>query len=134
MKSRIDKNLKPAIDFINAGNGFLKGKEGDENRKVQKAYKGYISSFGTMLMQNGLKASVILFAGDSSGEADKKIILNALYHLRHEGTKDIDKSKAYKNMVEEVLAMNDQQQASERDHYLDLAIALKMAMRTFEFE
>jgi len=130
MKSRIDKNLKPAIDFINAGNGFFK----KGTQKVQKAYKGYISSFGTMLMQNGLKASVILFAGDSSGEADKKIILNALYHLRHEGTKDIDKSKAYKNMVEEVLAMNDEQQAAERDRYLDLAIALKMAMRTFEFE
>lgn len=133
MKKRIDDNLKPAIDFIgNSGSGFR-----NEEGKVLKAYKGYISSFGTMLLQNGLKAAVVLFAGDSENSEQSKLpILNALYHLKYGEVPEnqTDSRKPHRIIVEDILNMSKPQLMAEREIYLDLAIALKMALRTFEFE
>ncbi|MCB0385065.1 MAG: hypothetical protein KDD43_06710 [Bdellovibrionales bacterium] len=123
----IDKYLRTAIEHIeNKGDsGFWKGD------KIPKVYKGYIASFGTIIKQSGAFPAVVLFSQDSDrAEASKKPITKAIFKLLKENS-DID-TTGFEELLR--LARENQSSAIFRKELLNAAVALKLALRTFNIE
>lgn len=129
--NKIDNLIAPSIEFIQSTEK-RKSKEDSffkENGKVAKEYKGYISSFGTAVLQSGLKVAVALFSDSSSGGEQSKLpIMNGVLDLLM--LSDEDKKK-YNTLMEYVI---DHHHNGIRTKVLDATIALKLALRTFEFD
>jgi len=128
--NKINNLIAPAIAFIDSTKS-QKGKDDSffkENGKVAKEYKGYISSFGAAVLQSGLKVGVALFSDSSSGGEQSKLpIMNGIRGLV---LSDEEKNK-YKTLMEFVIAHHHN---GIRNKVLDATIALKLALRTFEFD
>lgn len=114
--------LQAAIDFLKAsGNGIV------SSRTIKNTYKGYVSAFGGSIVQSGIAPACVAFLGDDN----KKHVVEAIYKIckntfgnalyshsslstRKEGNGDISSKQFRNNMAE-------------------AAVALKLAMRTYEF-
>ena len=129
--NKIDNLIAPAREFIKSTEG-RKGKEDSfftKEGKVAKEYKGYISSFGTAVLQSGLKVAVALFSDSSSGGEQSKLpIMNGVLSLLK--LSDEEKEK-YSTLMEYVI---DHHHNGIRTKVLDATVALKLALRTFEFD
>jgi CRISPR-associated protein Cmr5 len=124
----IDKYLSEAIRYIkNTKNELLK------EDKVPKVYKGYVASFGTILKQSGFLPAVVLFLKESDkGDANKKPIVEAIYHLIK--TKGSLQGITFPEKVIDFAMGVDATKPVVRREVLNAAIALKLALRTFKFE
>ena len=126
---QIDKYIAPAIELIDSQ---LKDKG-----KVAKEYKGDISSFGTAILQSGLKAAVVLFSDGTSDAGKRRTkMVNILYELLHK-----EDEKAYKKYDKPTLdkyngshflahVLSDENPRTKQEA-MNAAIAFKLALRTF---
>jgi len=118
MNKKSLENLIP--DAINIIEEEFKGK------KIPKEFNGYISSFGASIIQSGLKATVANYENqNSSSNQDKKILTKMILKL-------IDKEQET-TLLKYII------ESKEIDFILKkqiktAAIAIKLAIRTFEFE
>lgn len=124
-KAQIDGFIKEAIKLVGEGDTKLVR----ENGKIPKEFKGYVASLGTSLMQCGLIPSVALFSDLSSGSKEKEKILNVIYHL-------LKQDDWPGTLLQKVIAISAGSSEEEKlkEEILDAAIALKLAIRTYEFE
>jgi CRISPR-associated protein Cmr5 len=123
----IDKYLKDALKQAND----LAENNKKAKHKIPKRYKGYVASFGTILKQSGLTTAFVLFLKNSEkDEADRKPILEAIFKIL-KNNKQLGIPEAFK---EKQFAENYQQDQRMRQEVLNAAVALKIAMRTFEFD
>lgn len=117
MKKRIEEHVPKAIDVA---------KNLIENGTIDKAYNGYISSFGAAVIQSGLVPAVAFYSYEnakSAVEKGKKKLMAAIAELLGlpHGT----------NLLDYVMA-NDN--ALTKDKVLDMATCLKLAIRTYPLE
>lgn len=145
MNSQIQALLVPAIKYIES---TKKWKDDDKRKdesffnkksgKVAKEYKGYISSFGTAVMQSGLKVAVALFSDKSSGGEQSKLpIVNALRELViSKDKKDENSQSDYEQYPSLIAYVIDPKHDNNgvRKKVLNATIALKLALRTFEID
>ncbi|MCB0642204.1 MAG: hypothetical protein KDC44_11215 [Phaeodactylibacter sp.] len=131
----VDKYLAKALEYI-TDNLSLFSKPGSS--AIQKAYKGYVASFGTIVKQSGLLPAVVLFSKSSEddentrrGDASKRPIVNAIYAMLQSETNLVD-AEDQPDLVS--FAQAHQNSSLARREVIYAAIALKLAMRTFEIE
>lgn len=122
----IDKYLASALEIIEKDGDFLDKK----TKTIPKVYKGYIASFGTIIKQSGLLPAAVLFSKESDkGAESKKPITRAIFNLLKEHT---DMVKNQKDLVS--FAKDNQKSPKARKEAINAAIALKLALRTFNIE
>ncbi|MBU1994375.1 type III-B CRISPR module-associated protein Cmr5 [bacterium] len=120
-KARIEKNIPHAMKILNIE--FPKG-------EIPSAYNGYISSFGASIIQSGLKPTLAFFENKNNEDKKKedtsvltKLILNILNpHAKEKET-----------LLQYVLA-NHSKETSLKAEIIDIAVAIKLCIRTFKLE
>lgn len=125
--NKIDNLIAPAIEYVKSTKSKDKSLNFfDKEGKIPKEYKGYISSFGTAVLQSGLKVAVALFSDKSEGgEQSKMPIVNAV--------RDLVLTNEQKEKYDSLMAfVIENHHNGIRNKVLDAAVALKLALRTFE--
>lgn len=103
----------------------------DTAGKVDKEYKGYISSMGASIIQSGLTATLAFYSNEQSGSADKRLkLLKAI-------VKTILNAESNDKLLTYVLSgTHNGTNKVEIDMYekqiSDALIALKLALRTYK--
>ncbi len=118
MKS--DKYLVAAINLLKTKpKGVF-----NENGKIVKEMPGYISSFGAAVIQSGLLPAVALFSQEGGQGKSKKPLMDALARLVNTG----------QNTTLLELSIPKEKDNLFRTEVTRAAVALKLAMRTFEID
>lgn len=114
-KKRIEDYIPKAIKLLN---------EEFPDGKISKAYNGYISSFGASIIQSGLKPTLAVFENtNASTQEDKSYLTKLILKL-------LPNSKG-NSLLKYVLENKDQEEALKNE-IIDIAIALKLSIRTFK--
>jgi CRISPR-associated protein Cmr5 len=106
------------------------------NNKIEEVFKGYVSSFGALVIQNGLPAALAinLKTDTSEGKQRKKVIDAIAAVLSKSGIYD---SYTSERMLKESCNLsrdnNSRRLRILKQNILDASIALKLMMRTYEF-
>lgn len=129
---QVNKWLKSADEALN--HELIKIVDADG--KVEEVFKGYISSFGAMVIQNGLPAALAINMKTDTGEGkQRKKIIEAIAYVFY-------KSSRYPHYTAETLLDESCTLANTNNHrklrflkqdVIDASIALKLMMRTYEF-
>ncbi|MBK9961552.1 MAG: hypothetical protein IPP06_09580 [Saprospiraceae bacterium] len=104
--------------------------------KIDEKVKADISSFGTALLHNGLMPAIALYSDSSSISGKRRVqLLNAVYLVLNQDQHLPDAlSKIKTQLLNHALACNPDQRAKLRSDIMDAAMAMKLAIRTFELE
>jgi CRISPR-associated protein Cmr5 len=114
-KKNIENHIPRAIEVLQA--------KFDDT--IPSSYNGYISSFGASVIQSGLKATVALFENkNASTEQDKTVLMKIILEILDE--------TAQGTLLEYIL--NSQNETLEKEKILDIAVAIKLSIRTFKLE
>jgi len=125
---KIDKLIQQVIPIITTTEIAIDG-------IIDKQFKGYVSSYGAAITQSGLLAATIFFENkDADTEATREKIPEAILHL-------IGAQKRFNKLSDYILdnPKEKDKTVSTKSHSQKLrliseaAVALKIAMRTFEF-
>jgi len=94
---------------------------------IKNTYKGYVSAFGGSIVQSGIAPACVAFLGDDN----KKIIVEAIYKI----CKNTFVNAGYSHNTLSVRKEQNGDISSKifRNQMAEAAIALKLAMRTYEF-
>jgi CRISPR-associated protein Cmr5 len=121
MSRNIEKYIPRVMEVLN--------EEFSSNESISSAYNGYISSFGVSIIQSGLEPTLALFENRNNQDttkADKtkipKIILKV---LAPEYNGD--------SLLRYLLEHQNEEENLKKD-IIDIAIALKLCIRTFKFD
>jgi len=121
MDRRVDKLIPKAIKAAKTHIA--------DNKKIFKEYNGYISSFGASILQSGLKPAVAFNESASSSSAKNKIpLMQAILELITE--QEPEKDAKLLNYILE----HPKKESKIKHKIIDAAIALKLAIRTFELK
>ncbi len=111
----------------------------DSDSKIKEVYKGYVSSFGAMVIQNGLPAALAINMKTDTEEGKQRIkVIEVIAKV----LKDSEVSE-YQNIDSKTLLEKSCKLANNGDvrplrtlkqDVIDAGIALKLMMRTYEFK
>lgn len=139
--SNVDRYIPLAFEAIQKvklenkkdGRTFLQGFIND-NGKIPKVYKGYISSLGANIIQAGVKTAVYFYeAKEGKGEGDKMLITSAIRFMLNESEPKPEKYNEYK-LSEKLKALDAHSLQNLSLQIMDAATALKLALRTYTME
>lgn len=117
-KKRIEDFIPKAIEVLN----------GDfPNGKIASVYNGYISSFGASIIQSGLKPTLAVFENTNSDPKTEKSYLTKLI------LKILDKNTNESSLLKYILSKPKEEEIL-KEKIIDIAIAIKLSIRTFELE
>lgn len=107
-----------------------------KDKGIPSEYKGYISTFGAMVIQNGLIPALAYFEKtDANEKGNRKKIANIVKEfLKVKGDIRIDdKKKLCQYLADEVQTkrMSKDKLREIENKVIDVSIALKLALRTF---
>lgn len=94
---------------------------------VPASYNGYISSFGASVIQSGLKPTLALFENENANTQEKKQLLPELI------LEILGKKSSYRSLLDYILENKNEEQYLKQQ-ILDIAVALKLGIRTFKLE
>lgn len=95
------------------------------NAEIPSAYNGYISSFGASVLQSGLKPTLALFENKSaSTKEDKSFLTKIILEV-------LDASQKQGSLLLYVLD-NEKREEYLKQEIIDIAIAIKLSIRTFK--
>lgn len=97
--------------------------------KIPSAYNGYISSFGASIIQSGLLPTLAVFENENNKEkkkADDSVLTKLILKILVNGTKET-------SLLTYVLGKPNEEQYLKQN-IIDIAIALKLCIRTFKLE
>lgn len=129
-KREVEKYIPLAIEIIKEVMDSDESKEGKtvEVIELPKEFKGYISSFGASIIQSGLLPTVAFFENkDSKSEADRIKITEMIFNIL-DIERDYEEYKLLNYLLE-----NKENEKEIKEDIENIAIALKLAMRTFKF-
>ena len=115
-KKRIEKYIPKAIEVLDTE--FSDG-------VIASAYNGYISSFGASIIQSGLKPTLALFENKNANTKEDKEYLTKLI------LKIITDDMNDGSLLRYVLNSNEDE-TYLKQKILDISIAIKLSIRTFE--
>lgn len=116
-----DNVLAAAIEYLKTSNPIV------QNRTIKKTYKGYVSAFGGSVVQSGIAPACVAFLGDSN----KETVVEAIYKI----------CKAVDGITFSQATLKDRKDTPNadissktfRNKMSEAAVALKLAMRTYNF-
>ena len=97
-----------------------------KNGVIPKAYNGYISSFGASIIQSGLKPTLALFENQQANTEYNRGVLTELI------LKILDKNTQETSLLKYVINNGNEDLLKEK--IIDIAIAIKLSIRTFKLE
>lgn len=115
-KKRVEEYIPIALEVLD--------KEFSDG-KVPKEYNGYISAFGAGIIQSGLKPTVAIYENEQASTKSEK------YKLTRIILKIIDKNSQETSLLRYIINSN-QNEKLLKEKIKDAAIAVKLAIRTFE--
>ncbi len=134
MEKRIENYFPKILDKTE-----LIFKEEIKKGGIPSAYRGYISEFGSMVIQNGILPALAYFEKeDNNAEGERKKIVDVMKEFLI--SEDIRFSKSshrdklvviIKNMVKTNDSFNRDELRLIENKIIDISIALKLAMRTY---
>jgi CRISPR-associated protein Cmr5 len=121
--NRIEKMLPEAVNSVTAIIA--------PNGAVDKAFKGYISSFGASITTAGLLPTLMFFSGEGSHEADRPAVIRAIEYIL-KATDYLSNDKSLLEVVRKYVVANASDELVRIEELIgDAAVALKLAVRTF---
>lgn len=114
--------IEKAIDFLDNSNDLVKG------GKIDSTYKSYISSFGGSIIQSGLMGTLMTFEANKN----KEKIINALFVVYNLNFQENPINKTNGSYYRTITTKTDNEKKEIRNKLVDMAVALKLAMRCFE--
>lgn len=103
-----------------------------KNGKIPSEFKSYISSFGAASMQSGLLAALAFYHSETEAGKKRKKVMNVIYKVLEKSNDDY-KDTAYDNLF--LYAKHNKEKLAEiKADIMNAAVAVKLAMRTFEFD
>jgi hypothetical protein len=127
--------MKVKTNTLNASIALLKTAVNGivSNGTIKNTYKGYVSAFGGSIVQSGIAPACVAFLGDDN----KKKIVEAIYTICKKSFKDSSGNDIYVDTtlsIRQSIPGRDISSPSFRNHMAEAAVALKLAMRTYEFK
>lgn len=116
-------NKKRVNEWLLIAKDALEKSEIVENGKINKTYRGQISSFGAAVVMGSLPAAVAFFSEQGGSTVDRTKLLVAMYYC-------IFQEKKSEKEILDFVVKNDT--IEMREKFTDAAIALKLAMNFFE--
>lgn len=132
MQSIIDDLLAEAIKAI-ANTSEIREHENEDNSKIKGIYESYLSQFGPMAYQIGIRSTLAVYFNKdgSKSKGDRKYILKLIFNLlKGHTTLGFAPNQNFDQWINSILRNTDISQSDE-DLLLDASIALKRAIRTF---
>jgi len=141
-KREIDKLIPISIDEIDklksdaeSEESFFEVEEVNHKKiyKINREFNGYISSFGSSIVQSGLISTVAFFCiRNSNSNRDRKKISELILKIILKNKKE--QEGKYESLLKYVLeADKDGKLNLVKEEIINAATALKLSMRVFEF-
>lgn len=96
------------------------------NGAMPKEYKGYIASFGAAIITNGLLPAIAFYQDQGEAKKERNKLMQAILHI-------IDEDCCNDKSLMDYVNNRPQDRTEIEDEIMAAAVALKLAMRTFEF-
>lgn len=90
--------------------------------KIDKNFRGQISSFGAAVVMGSLKSAVAFFSEKGGAEVERSRLISAMYYC-------ISGEKSAPKDVLEIVCNGDEKELKEQ--FIDASIALKLAMNFY---
>lgn len=131
---RINKYLPDAIDLLEKCNIAQKG-------KIEKTFRGQISSFGAAVQMGSLTAAVAFFSEKGGAKSHREHLMLVLYNLVYkekgnyvlpitDDKGDVTNKEVFKYLLEKVIGDKE----AKKDEIIDAAVAVKLAMSAYVLE
>lgn len=130
MQSKIDDLLADAITLIANKNEI---KDEKDNTKIKGIYESYLSQFGPMAYQIGIRSTLAVYNNKdgSKSKGDRKYILQLIFNLLKSHTDlNFATNQDFDNWIKNTLTYTNIKE-EEEELLLDASVALKRAIRTF---
>jgi CRISPR-associated protein Cmr5 len=136
MNSKINKLIPEAMNAIDK---HLK----NDNNKIPKEFKGYISSIGASIIQTGLLPTLAFYQNDDGKNADSSKLLKAILDILEPNHNNNQKLIDYAIAQTRINNNNNTVQNTDidieklqilSDEIRDILVALKLALRTFKID
>ncbi len=127
MKQRVEKYIPAAIEAITTE------KITKDNGKIDKQFKGYISSFGAAIIQTGLIPAVAFYSVQGDADAERQKLIEAIKKILTDNVEVIPNTQSLLRFLIERFESNDNMNLW-KEKIMDAATALKLAVRTFEMD
>lgn len=135
-KRRVEELTPKAIELIKDPTINLLKKDKNENEyKIAKECKGYISSFGASIIQSGMIPTIAFFENEEGqAKSERKELMKVILYMIEENYK-IEEKKKETTLLDYILEKkkNDEDLIEIEEEIINAAIALKLALRTFKF-
>ena len=131
MQSTIDNLLVGAIAALQEKNEIKE--ENTQNPKIKGIYESYLSQFGPMAYQIGIRSTLAVYNNKdgSRSKGDRKYILQLIFDvLQNQESLHFATGQTFEEWISAVLLNTDINEADE-SLLLDASVALKRAIRTF---
>ena len=120
-KKRVDSWLERAYEAI------IKSGIADKNLKVNKTFRGHISSFGAALVTGSFKSALAFFLEQGGAYIERNKLISAMDYVINSEKTEVDKAKI---VFENVCKCNDLKDMKAK--FIDASIAIKLAMNLFD--
>lgn len=133
-KRRVEELIIPALNAIESN--MFKGEKDYSKCEVPAEFKGYISSFGASIIQNGLVSTIHFFNNKNANtKEDRTIIITLLFDMLksyyiQNNTYEFNFENI--NSLLELVKENNNRLDILTEIIIDAAIALKLAIRTYK--
>ena len=127
-KTAIDRNLSYAYQ------GIIDARISKDG-KVNKSYRGQISTLGAAITMGSVKSAVCYFSekANNNSDVDRSKLLDAIYYVLRNSEDTKGKYKDVKNLKSYVLNADSDKEGLKED-IVNAAISIKLAMNLFEWE
>ncbi len=103
-----------------------------ENGKIDKTYRGQVSSFGAAITMGSLLSAVAYFSEKGGASVDRQNILKAIYDIVKEQHKNEQFPSTLFEYINNKKSRGTSSEKACKEDILNAAIALKLAMNLYE--
>ena len=97
--------------------------------KIDKTYRGQISSFGAAITMGSLLPAIAFFADNGGSSVDREKLMKAILFILKKRTPEIKETSLY-----DYVANRKKDELQCKEDILNAAIALKLAMNLYHLE
>jgi CRISPR-associated protein Cmr5 len=123
--------MKAVNKLLNQANIYIKHRDcaiSADGKTIKDVYKGYVSSFGAMVIQNGLSAALAINMKSEDEGKDRIKIIEAIARMLTPKYSTVTNAEALLNYS----CANEGNRLLKED-VINCSIALKLMMRTYQF-
>ncbi|MBR2024910.1 MAG: hypothetical protein IKA02_03785 [Clostridia bacterium] len=122
-KKRVDAWLERAYDAL------IKSGIADKNLKINKTFRGQISSFGAAVVTGSFKSALAFFLEQGGASVERYKLISAMDYVINSEKTEVDNAKT---VFENVCRSSDLKDMKAK--FIDASIAIKLAMNLFELK